>query len=71
MSKILSALILNPLICLCHGGRLVGQIDDHLGQPILSGNNRNWFQIDEYSSPFKEYHLIVDESKIKSLTRDP
>ena len=62
---------LNPLIFLCLGDRLVEQIYDHPGQPILSGNNRNWFQIDEYSSPFKEYHLILDESKVKSLERDP
>jgi hypothetical protein len=31
----------------------------------------NWFQIEEYSSPVKEYLLILDESKVKSLARDP
>jgi hypothetical protein len=71
MSKILFALILNPLIFLCHGDRLVGQIDELPGQPILSGNNHAAFQIDEYSNSIKECHLVVDESKVKFLTRDP
>ena len=71
LSKILFAVILNPLIYLCHVDRLVGQIDYHAGQHILSGNKHNCFQINNYSSPFKEYHLIVDESKVKSLARDP
>ena len=71
MSKILFALILNPLIFLYHGDRLVGQIDELPGQLILSGNNQTAFQFDEYSNPFKEFHLVVYESNLNSLTRDP
>jgi hypothetical protein len=46
MSKMLFAWILNPLICLCHGGGLVGQFDEHPGRHILSGNNHTGFEID-------------------------
>jgi hypothetical protein len=41
-----------------HGGRLVGYIDGRAGHPILSGNNHNGFQIHEYSSQFRECHLV-------------
>ena len=71
MSKILFAWNFNPLIYLCHGGRLVGKFGEHPGEHILSGNIHISFEIDEYSIPFKKCHLVVDEIKVKSLGRGP
>ena len=34
------------------------QIDEYAGHTALSGNNRTGFQIQEYSSPFKERHFV-------------
>jgi hypothetical protein len=39
----------------------VRQTDEPVGHPILSGNNRNAFQIHEYSSPFRVCHVVVGE----------
>jgi hypothetical protein len=61
MDEIQFALILNPL---------VGHIDEHAGQPILSGNNHSVLQIADYCSTFRICHLFVDEIKVKSLAKD-
>ena len=37
----------------------MGQTNEPAGHPILSGNNRNAFQIHEYSSPFRVCHVVV------------
>ena len=37
------------------------QTDEPVGHPILSGNNRNAFQIHENSSPFRVCHVVVGE----------
>jgi hypothetical protein len=48
------------------GDRLVGHTDNHAGHPILFGNNHTGFQIHEFNSPFREFHLVEGDRERQS-----
>jgi hypothetical protein len=66
MSMILFALISNPLICLCNGGRLGEQFDQHAGLSKLPGNNYIPFSDLRVISPLRECHLVADDRQDQS-----